>query len=219
MPFTTHSRNFFALLLVLGAYLLMLTYFATTKSDDDFTHLFAETGFFESFSLILWLIAALMVPIRARPLRRDHAVFSLLFLFCALREADWHKKFTGGGIFKLKYYLQSVAPLSEKLLAALVALLFFGVLGYSLYLFYRQVRSARRWTESDHIILMGIIMFLITKVLDRCASILNKSFDIQVSPHTKRYLTAYEEGGEMLTPLFFIIALFWPGFREKEQPT
>lgn len=197
----------------------MLTYFASTQSVDDFTELFAETGFFESCSIVLWLIAAAVIPLRARPLRKDHAVFVLLFLFCAMREADWHKKFTGEGIFKLKYYLQSVAPLSEKLLAALAALLFFGVFGYSLYLFYRQIRSARRWTEPDRVILLGIIIFLITKVLDRCASVLNKSFDIQVSPHVKRYLIAYEEGCEMLTPLFFALALFWPGYRHSRQTT
>ena len=114
-----------------------------------------------------------------------------------------------------KYYTKSLAPLAEKIPAAMVVLLFIGLVVYALVCGYRYVRSKDKCC-SDSLVLMilGSTLFFIGKILDRSASILEKSFEIVISPNTKRYIFAYEEGLEMITPLMFVISFVW-----RESPS
>lgn len=202
-------------MLALLSYVLLLSYFAATMTATGFHTLFSETGFFESFSILFWIVAAIAIVLKAKPLRGLHVAAAVLFLLCAMREADWHKKFTTDGIFKLKYYTKSLAPLAEKIPAAMVVLLFIGLVVYALVCGYRYVRSKDKCC-SDSLILMilGGALFFLGKILDRSASILEKSFEIVISPNTKRFIYAYEEGLEMITPLMFVIAFVW-----RESPS
>ena len=205
------SKPLIILLILLVSYVLMLTIFAATMPDAQFVPLFSETGFFEKFSIISWLIAALVVIVKVSPLRRIHFAVATLFVLCAMREADWHKKFTAEGIFKLKYYTKSMAPLAEKIPAACVLLLFIGLVIYALICGYRYLRTAEnRRSEGLWIMVLGVGLFFFGKILDRCTSVLAESFEIMLSPNTKRYIAAYEEGLEMITPLVFAIAFLWP---------
>lgn len=205
------SKHLTTLFIVLLAYVALLTYFAATMPDEQFLPLFSETGFFETFSIVFWLVAALVVLLKASPLSRTHVAMALFFVLCAMREADWHKKFTSDGIFKLKYYTKSLAPLTEKIPAACVLLLFIGLLLYLLMCGFRYLRIAEnRRKEAVWLFILGVGLFFSGKILDRSTSVLAESFDIIVSLHSKRYISAYEEGLEMVTPIFFGLAFFWP---------
>jgi hypothetical protein len=179
--------------------------------EAELKHLFSEEGFFEEFSIVLWVVAALVVIIKGSPLRSIHFAVATLFVLRAMREADWHKKFTTEGIFKLNYYTKSVAPLTEKIPAACVLILFIGLVIYSLFSGYKYLRSAEnRRCEALWVMVLGVALFFFGKILDRSNSVLAESFGIILSNDMKRFIGAYEEGLEMVTPLLLALAFLWP---------
>jgi hypothetical protein len=189
----------------------MLTCIVTILPEEQFLLLFSETGFFEKVSILAWLIVALVILLTFPPRRRIHYGLSALFVMCSMREADWHKKFTTDGIFKLRYYTKSIAPLAEKIPAACVLLLFIGLTLYALISGFRYLRTAEnRRNEAVWIMFIGIGLFFLGKILDRSSSLLEKSFNILVPSATKHYIAAYEEGFEMITPLVIALAFVWP---------
>lgn len=194
------------------AYFLLLTSVATWCDPQACARLFSEQGFFEQFSIIAWIAAGLALLFRHRA-SSPHLAWSmtLLCFLCAAREDDWHKKFTTDGILKLKYYTKSVAPLSEKIPAALIASVFLLLIGYATVIAYRALRSGLwRASTSVQLSLFGIALFFVGKVFDRSISLIDEFFHIKVPYSIGHYIGAYEEGFEMWSPLLFTVAALWP---------
>lgn len=215
LSFSLLSRNIRILITILGSYILLLGYLALTSNDTRFTEIFSETGFFEQCSIITWILAAMVACGRAWK-RRSKAMLAnfahaMLFMLCAMREADWHKKFTAEGILKIKYYTRSAAALSEKIPAAFISLFFIALIVHALISGWNYVKTkAHLKQESTWIMIAGIGLFFVGKILDRSVSMLTGSFDLTLSPWLKKTIAAQEEGLEMLTPLLIALAFFWP---------
>lgn len=206
-----------ARILIAGAivYVILLCYLAATSDDQEFKNIFSETGFFEQASIIGWIAAAFLVIVRAlQPRSLDKGSYlahSLLFVLCAMREADWHKKFTCDGILKISYYLRSAASLWEKVPAALVATSFIALIIHALVrgVGYLRLRNRLR-NESTWIMIAGISLFFMGKILDRSISLLTESLGFVIQPWVKRIIGAQEEGLEMITPMLIAVAFLWP---------
>jgi hypothetical protein len=204
------TRPFFLVLSIFLVYGAMLSMLATFLRDETFQPLFIESGFFEQYSIVAWLVAAVAAMIFSKSQRWHHGAIAMLFVLCAAREADWHKKFTTDGIFKVRYYTNSVAPLAEKMIAAFVLFLFIGLVIYSLYFCVRYFRSSADWRNARvYFAFVGVSLFFVAKVLDRSVALLQQLFQITVSVSWGRYTQAYEEGFELLGPLCFAMAFAW----------
>jgi hypothetical protein len=206
------------LLVFLALYVALLGYLCATVPDEQFWPMFSEQGWFEILSIVFWLLAAVCTALKARSFSSIQATAACLFVFCALREADWHKKFTLDSMSKLKYYTKSAAPFSEKLIAA-------GVMAVFVWLVLRVIWQSLPYLRSSSILrqervwlmVSGAVLFVGGKILDRALSILSKSFNVIVSADTKRIVSGYEEGLEMITPLLFLLVCFWPGPPQGEE--
>lgn len=203
------------------SYFIFLTVLAWQLNDATSAELFSETGFFEKFSLVAWLSTGITLLFRyAKTHPQSSIAISILCFLCAAREEDWHKKFTADGILKIKYYTQSAAPWTEKLPAALVAILFLSLIFYATYLAYHSWRNDS-WQNNSavQLTLFGISMFFIGKILDRSSSLLQEHLDIDLPTSVGRFIGAYEEGFEMWGPLLFAIAAMWPKPLSAEMQT
>jgi hypothetical protein len=203
------------------AYFLVLTLLGWQLDQSQASKLFSEKGFFEQFSIVAWIAAAIALLIRhTKEAPRLATGMSLLCFLCAAREDDWHKKFTADGILKLKYYTKSAAPLAEKIPAALIALVFITLIFYATYLAYRAWRNGTwRDRHAQQLTILGIALFFVGKILDRSISLLDELFQISVPKALGRMIGAYEEGFEMWSPVLFTVAALWPTHRPATAPT
>lgn len=215
IPLPPLSRSARILIAALFGYVALLFCLALTFEDEKFRALFSEEGFFEECSIVALIFAAIVVVRRAWQCRgidkASYLAHAGLFLLCAMREADWHKKFTTDGILKIKYYTRSSAALSEKIPAALISLLFITLVIHALVRCFRYARIRSHLAlESTWVMMIGISLFFVGKILDRSISVLTETFGVSVSPFVKKLIAAQEEGLEMLGPVFIALAFFWP---------
>jgi hypothetical protein len=203
------------------AYLLLLTILGLQLDEPTRAHLFSEEGFFEQFSIVAWITAGIALLIRhTTDAPRLASGMSLLCFLCAAREDDWHKKFTADGILKIKYYTKSAAPLTEKIPAALISLIFIALIFYATYLAYLAWRSGTwRCRRAQQLTILGIALFFVGKILDRSISLLDELLHITVPAAMGRMIGAYEEGFEMWSPILFTVAALWPNHRPTAAPT
>ena len=222
MPLTISSisRNARILIATLVLYVILLACLALALNDAQFARTFSEAGLFEQGSIAAWVLTAFVASKTAwqgeRIKRTSHCAHAILFIMCAMREADWHKKFTADGILKIKYYTRSAADMYEKIPAALISLLFIGLMIHALTRCVRHAKvKSNLLRESTWVMMTGISLFFVGKILDRSISILTETFGLNVAPLLKKIIGAQEEGLEMLGPLFIAIAFLWPSSNAK----
>ncbi len=197
------------------AYAALLVGLAMRLPPERFSHVFSEVGPFEEASIYLWLGASLAVLAFARPLTSRSVIFALLFAAFAAREASWHKAFTADSLLKISYYLKSPAPLTEKILAGIVAALFIAMLIYAAivavhFLFVNAGLASR---AGFWLVLAGVL-FVLVKVVDRTPSLLHDFTGHYVQVDIWRLMKAFEEGFEALTPVLFALSA-WASRTDK----
>lgn len=187
---------------VAALYVLLLALLPLLLSDADFRHAFSEAGPFERLSVMAWLITACVVVVRIRPLGMRAWAFALLFVLFAAREADLHKAFTADSMLKTNYYKQAVAPLGEKLVAAIVAITLIALVLYGGFVIMRFLFWQRGWRSRPGFwLLLGAGLMVAGKGIDRAPAILAEEFGMALLPVAKLYFSAFEEGLELLHPL------------------
>lgn len=211
LMFPPATVRFRVLLVFLALYALWLGILAMVLPTERLELIFSESGYFEMASIALWMLAGMVMAVQARTISGLLAPASMVCFLCAMREADWHKKFTYDGITKLKYFTQSPAPIAEKSIAALVVLLSVALLLRVIWIAGRRLRETDGFRdEKVWLVMLGGHLFVVGKILDRSLSVLTKSLDVVFSPNVKCLVSAYEEGLEMVTPLLFLLVCFWP---------
>ena len=83
----------------------------------------------ETLSALGYFLAALLMIVRGKwaYIKKYHYFFMLVLLF-GFRELDFDKRFTTMGILKIKFYLSSSVPLSEKMIGLFVITVLFYIL-------------------------------------------------------------------------------------------
>ncbi len=181
---------------------------------DTFNELFSETGPFERLSIVAWLLASAVVLWRIRPLGPRGLAFAFLYALLAAREADWHKAFTADSLLKSNYYRHTLAHFSEKLVAAIVALIFIGLLLYATVVIVRFLwRHQGLHSATGWLLLIGGALLVLGKVLDRAPAVMAHSWGIHLDPVVGQWMKAFEEGLEMITPLY-VAASAWLSQKE-----
>ncbi|HEY8607213.1 MAG TPA: hypothetical protein VIM12_08890 [Noviherbaspirillum sp.] len=206
--FPVNADGLAVLLIVL--YVALLAALPAYLPTDTVMALFSETGPFEMLSIATWILAALtvLVAFRATSAGRGPLLTSLLFLMFAMREADWHKKFTADSLLKSNYYRHADAPMAEKVLALIAALVFIGLVAYVGIVILRFLFLRRGWrSRGGAWLLAGALLVVFGKVLDRAPAELALAGHA-IGPALKLYASAFEEGLEMIHPLIVAWA-FW----------
>ncbi|MBC2600821.1 hypothetical protein [Puniceicoccus vermicola] len=203
------DRIFLAILAVLLGFLVIAP---IVLSADAFQRMFAEDGFFETLSFYGWIAGAVLIFVRVRPLGFRAVSFALLSLALAAREADWHKKFTTQGALKINFYLDSSAPLMERLIAGLIVLILIAGMVYAFYAAIRFLFFEGGWSSRSALWLFATgVLLVASKCLDRLPAELNNLFDITLSQGWVDHLQALEEGLETVAPLVFLWSIWLSG--------
>lgn len=185
-----------------AAYVALLGLLAALLPQPAFEHAFSERGPFEQLSIVGWLLAALVVLLRIRPLGRRAAAFALLCALLAAREADWHKAFTADSLLKTAYYRDAAAPLAEKLLAGTAAVVLIALLVYvGLFVARFLLRQGGWRTRSGLWLAVAAVLVVLGKGIDRAPAVLLEEHGVALRPAARRAATALEEGLELLHPL------------------
>jgi hypothetical protein len=169
--------------------------------------LYAVIGF-------LWFFPTMRSP-KARLFWRID--FSLVTLIAICRELDWHKLLvhctnlpgaSHGTPFKMSFLTNHVNPLGDKLIVLACFAIFFVILGGTLFYFIRRLVKG---LFKFHPVCWSIAFIggtsIISQVCDRMPSVLRKGHGINFSDSTLALLTTFEEGLELLLPVFAIVAI------------
>ena len=176
------------------------------------TTLLAEGGFYESLSVVGYLlcILALVWTLRGAVLRVWY--LPLVLAVMAARELDLDKILFTRGLFKARQYTGEGVPLGERLIAGLVLALIVTAILLMLWRHARPYLTAlfrgRAWAGA---VLLGIGFTVAYKLLDGIARKL-APLGIEVSADAERTAFVVEEIGELGIPVMFLAAiLLWPG--------
>lgn len=176
------------------------------------TTLLAEGGFYESLSVVGYIlcILALVWTLRAAVLRVWY--LPLVLAVMAARELDLDKSLFTRGLFKARQYTGEGAPLGERLIAGLILALIVTAILLMLWRHARPYLAAlfrgRAWAGA---VLLGIGFTVAYKLLDGIARKL-APLGIEVSADAERTAFVVEEIGELGIPVMFLVAiLLWPG--------
>ena len=201
------------LVLALALALLVISIgFAMTAlilDDRRFALFFSEAGPIENATLWGWVLLAGFSVVVLRRITRPSLSGMVLCLAAAAREADWHKEFTGYSVMKIGFYHDSARGVGERLLAFFIVA---AVIASAVIL----VRSVlTRWRLSAEkpptwgvVTVLAIGWLITTKIADRFRDIFNDLTGFEFSETAKNMLSAVEEGGELLLPLLFGVAVW-----------
>ncbi|MFG6531052.1 MULTISPECIES: hypothetical protein [unclassified Sulfitobacter] len=176
------------------------------------TTLLAEGGFYESLSVVGYIlcILALVWTLRGAVLRVWY--LPLVLAVMAARELDLDKSLFTRGLFKARQYTGEGVPLGERLIAGLILALIVTAILLMLWRHARPYLTAlfrgRAWAGA---VLLGIGFTVAYKLLDGIARKL-APLGIEVSADAERTAFVVEEIGELGIPVMFLAAiLLWPG--------
>ncbi|MFG6594933.1 hypothetical protein ACGYK4_10340 [Sulfitobacter sp. 1A13368] len=176
------------------------------------TTLLAEGGFYESLSVVGYIlcILALAWTLRGAVLRVWY--LPLVLAVMAARELDLDKSLFTRGLFKARQYTGEGVPLGERLIAALILALIVTAILLMLRRHARPYLTAlfrgRAWAGA---VLLGIGFTVAYKLLDGIARKL-APLGIEISADAERTAFVVEEIGELGIPVMFLAAiLLWPG--------
>ena len=138
------------IVLAIALFTVLLALFPLLLSEESFVWVFSEAGPFERLSEPAWIVTALIVIFRIRPLGPRAWSFALLCLAFAAREADWHKAFTGESFLKNSFYRDAARPIEDKLICGAIALVLIGlVLGGAAWQAWRLRLGGGAWVATQ----------------------------------------------------------------------
>lgn len=200
----------------IGVYLALLAVLPLALSPSAFGWFFSEEGPVEVGAMLLWFTAAVVVVVRVRPPGARGWAFAALYLAFAAREAELHRAFTADSMLKSAYYRRVAAPLEEKIIAGIVAVALVALLMYVLATVVRFLWTERGWrTRSGAWLLVGMLLLVFAKVLDRAPAMLLEDFGVAIGPLAKKYVSAFEEGIEAVLPLILGYSAWIEGARRR----
>ena len=176
------------------------------------TTLLAEGGFYESLSVVGYILCILALVWTLRGAVQRVWYLPLVLAVMAARELDLDKSLFTRGLFKARQYTGEGVPLGERLIAGLILALIVTAILLMLWRHARPYLTAlfrgRAWAGA---VLLGIGFTVAYKLLDGIARKL-APLGIEVSADAERTAFVVEEIGELGIPVMFLVAiLLWPG--------
>jgi hypothetical protein len=201
--------NFQRIIILVFAILILVTIAAMIFLPESLAYfIIKERGPVENAQVFFYVTGAIVSWIYARQkIWKGGYHGSLILLIFALRELDFHKKFTGISITRTKYYFHSDAAFFAKLLSALIVIsiivLFILFIKKNIKVFFQDVRANKNWALS---VLAGLVCIILAIFVDSSLSNL-ELLGMEVSRHGHIIKIAVEELIELAIPFFFLNSL------------
>ena len=203
----SHVSTLKVLLPPLSAYLGIAAYIALKAPLEVSTFLYSESGPYEVFSTVLWLVLAGLVLLQSQLQLRVRLASSIAALLMCSRELDMHKALFTMSFIKTNFYKSPDIPFHDKVAGGLALLVMIALL---VYLAKRMLLFLRTQASSDtsaHLLVYSLALGAISKILDRFSSQMHELFNIAVPANARLAIVAMEESLELALPLLLILAL------------
>jgi hypothetical protein len=167
----------------------------------DFTlFMGSESGPIEQFSSIGYFLAAAAALHSYRKGNISHGLNAAVILCAmALREMDFHDRFTTMGIMKTRFYISPAVPVHEKIIGTTVMLVLLYVVIRFLWMNSRAFIQALQVRNGSALLaLNGIVFTVASKLIDGSNTL---------------FFSILEETLEFTIPFFFLLAIL---FHDRE---
>lgn len=188
--------------------LVVAPFMIEATSETTRKLIISEGGIVETFTVVGYFACFLYLLYKGKIsyLKNFWYIHSIFILF-ALRELDFHKRFTTMGIFKSKFYISDSVPLTEKFFASLV-LIFLFVVVYLLIkkhskTYLAELKSGNMIAVS---IFISIALVFISKSIDGLSRKLS-GLGIAISSQSDKFAASVEEVFELGIPVMFLITI------------
>ena len=203
--FISNKKAFFV-----GFFVIILAVFSIAVLPYDIMDaLRDESGPLENGSILAYAVCAVMALIYAKKgLWRSGVNGCIIFTAFALRELDFHKRFTVMSVTKTKFFVSPDVTLTAKLisgviLTALIILLFLLVKNNFRKLL-NGIKTHEKWAFSA---VTGIALLPTSVVLDSTRRWLT-DWGVELLDTQQLIIEFSEELVELAIPVFFLIAFF-----------
>jgi len=203
---TNDSKLYFRLYSLVWLFLILLITGFVIAGVQPEDYLLSESGPIETISAIGYLLCAAAIIRLAGDWSGRWPAAGLLILF-ALREMDFHNRFTTMSLSKSRFYLSPEVGMTEKLIGGAVIAMF-------LYCIYRLFRlEGRAWLNGlkrgkacAYGVLFALSCIVIAKSLDGFARKL-ADVGILVSSQAASYASIFEEVLELGIPIMIGLSI------------
>ncbi len=171
-----------------------------------------ENGPIENASVVGYLLAVCWLCITGFRRRSVQGYFlsALLVFSLALRELDFHERFTTMGIFKTLFYVSPKVPITEKIIVSTIVLTIFAALFWYVKKYGSGLIQALRRRENWAIcITIAIALAGITKTLDGSSGGINECCLSFLHLNSATVAWVSEEVLELAIPLFILLAIYY----------
>ena len=187
-------------------------------SSESMIRFVRENGPIENLTLVVYIVAIALILYSGRTVLtvKTRAAIVILLVYMFMREADLHKSLSGTSILKIKFWLGSQFPVTDKLMALAILLpvlwaLFYFIRGYT-----------RRWW-SDLCLkdgyAVGIFVFfavlVISKIFDRSLNMMTEMWGWRFPMWVEALVTGQEEYLECILPLLITVSFYQ--YRERHK--
>ena len=126
-----------------------------------------EHGIVESATALAYFLAAVVVA--ARPLIFRRVALAAIPLFCALRELDLHKRWTGETALRPSYWLEREFPLSAVEMGMAAGLAVFAFLILSAFVLYGRefILAVRKRDFAAVQLLQAVLIVIASKIVEK----------------------------------------------------
>lgn len=181
------------------------------------TDLVREGHLIELVTVIEYFVAVLLLLWKGfKENAESLSLSAIMVLLLALRELDYHEKFTTMGIFKTKFYVSPEVPVLEKSIVSVIVVLLILFVYY-----YLKKYTGPFWVElkkknaSAIFTAIGIGTMFFSKFLDSCSDYIEEIV-INFYDEPVLFSRMIEETAEMIIPILFILAALYYNPRKPQ---
>lgn len=189
--------------------LVAVAYLAPATIGGETNPLFSEDGYVENLSAIGYLGCILLLAAFGKPAMAGRTIFALsvLLLGLALREMDFHARFTAMSVEKTRFFVSHDVPAYQKAIVVVVYGLLAAAAIQVAITFYRGfVREGKRIHAVIAAVLASGFLIAFSKSLDGVGRTASK-LGFAVSEHGVQVFQKIEETAELGVPAFAIIGI------------
>lgn len=170
--------------------------------------LFSEGQLVENANVVAYVAVLFYFLLRSRASWALRWHGALVMAFLAMRELDFHNRFTAESFMKISYYGRDADPLWGRILAGVIFLSVLVLcLGFLLKLYRRR---AALQAGAAHAIscLAAVVLLPLTKVVDSAPREIERQFGYDLSTAARLWLKVLEESSELAVPVIILLAIW-----------
>ncbi len=178
----------------------------TRLLGKDFTlYMCGESSPIQVFSVIGYFLAAFAALLLHKKGSISYGINAAIILIAmALRELDFHCRFTTMGIMKTRFYISDIVPVTEKVIATIILLsVLYVVIRFAWKNSHAFIKAVKEKNSPALLALNGLVFTIASKIIDS---------------NNTLFLSILEETLEFSIPFFFLLALIFHDRETSKAP-